>query len=77
MIPQTAAPCSGDCAFCEAFARRLTWGGPRAIIRRILERGKQSVSDMMAHLVKCVRGMFGFTARDGIAMPFSGTARAR
>ena len=33
------------------------------------------MSDVMAHLVSCVRGMFGFNARDGIAMPFFGTAR--
>jgi hypothetical protein len=35
------------------------------------------VGKIMAHLVSCVRGMFGFNARDGMAMPFSGTARAK
>lgn len=35
------------------------------------------MGDIMAHLVSCVRGMFGFTVRDGIAMPFFGTARAK
>jgi hypothetical protein len=35
------------------------------------------MSDVMAHLVSCVRSMNGTFARDRIAMPFSGTARAR
>ncbi len=35
------------------------------------------MSDVMTHLVSCVRGMFGFNARDGIAMPFFGTGRER
>jgi hypothetical protein len=35
------------------------------------------MGDVMVHLVSCVRGMFGFNARNGIAMPFFGTARMK